>query len=153
MILIIIFIVVIVITIFITLTTIQMLEKALETRDKVYENLAKYLELRNNILMLKENNVTEIKTLINLGSEFYVHAVVPKISTIFVNIGLGFHIEFTHEEALKYINQIEQQLNEQTKELTNKASKIKSKIKLILNGIQRLMELPDPEEPKRRDFL
>jgi len=104
--------------------------------------------------MLKENNVTEIKTLINLGSEFYVHAVVPKISTIFVNVGLGFHIEFTHDEALQFINRKEQQLNEQGQQLTSKASKIKANIKLFLDGIQRLMELPDPElAQKRKDFL
>ena len=45
----------------------------------------------------------ELKSLVNIGSEVYAQAKAPERKHIFVNIGLGFHVEFTLDEALVYI--------------------------------------------------
>jgi prefoldin subunit 5 len=97
-----------------------------------------------------------MKTMVNLGSEFYVKAKMyealfhysnwcsPDTSRVFVNIGLGFHLEFTVNEAVSFIEEKEKQLNKyfheyllvltdfrNAEELTTKASAIKAKIKLV----------------------
>jgi hypothetical protein len=93
------------------------------------------LELRNNIEMLKQNNLKKITTMVNLGSHFYVKTKMyfyfsilflnlfqrsesllfssysPDATRIYVNVGLGFHVEFTLDEALKFIEVKEKYLN------------------------------------------
>ncbi|MED6227328.1 hypothetical protein PIB30_112462, partial [Stylosanthes scabra] len=60
-------------------------------------------DLRRNIENLEKNSVTSLRTLVNLGSEVYLQAEVPNTQRIFVDVGLGFHVEFTWSEALNYI--------------------------------------------------
>lgn len=59
--------------------------------------------LRTNILLMKKEQEKDLKSLVNIGSEIYVQAKAPERKHIFVNIGLGFHVEFTLDEALAFI--------------------------------------------------
>lgn len=83
------------------------------------------LELKSNIDLLQTNQLSSFKTKINLGNEFYMQAKVyvssneneltnsiyrPDTSRIFVNIGLGFHVEFTLPEALEFVDKKERTL-------------------------------------------
>ncbi|KAK4575600.1 hypothetical protein RGQ29_026527 [Quercus rubra] len=81
---------------------------AIAERDKVFEQQKLYL--RKNIENLEKNSVTSLRTLVNLGSEVYMQADVPDTQRIFVDIGLGFHVEFTWSEALNFISQREERL-------------------------------------------
>ncbi|KAL7240610.1 hypothetical protein ACSBR2_006300 [Camellia fascicularis] len=67
---------------------------------------------------LEKNGVTSLRTLVNLGSEVYMQADVPHTRRIFVDIGLGFHAEFTWSEALNYITATEDKLARQIEEYT-----------------------------------
>ncbi|XVE85803.1 hypothetical protein DITRI_Ditri17bG0120700 [Diplodiscus trichospermus] len=58
--------------------------------------------LLKNIESLEKNSITSLQTPVNLGSEVFMQAEVPKTQRIFVDIGLGFHVEFTWSEALKF---------------------------------------------------
>ncbi|KAB5544538.1 hypothetical protein DKX38_012650 [Salix brachista] len=60
-------------------------------------------DLRMNIENLEKNSVTNLRTMVNLGSEVYMQADVPDTQRIFVDVGLGFHVEFTWTEALSFI--------------------------------------------------
>lgn len=51
---------------------------------------------------------------------------------IFVKVGFGFFVEFTLEEALKFINKKTACLMDQADEMTKSAAKIKAHIKLVL---------------------
>ncbi|BBG94276.1 Prefoldin chaperone subunit family protein [Prunus dulcis] len=93
-------------------------------------------DLRNNIENLEKNSVTSLRTLVNLGSEVYMQADVPDTRRIFVDIGLGFHVEFTWSEALNYISQREEKIARQIEEYTNLIASIKAQIKLSLTPIQ-----------------
>lgn len=101
--------------------------------------------------MIQEQNQKELKTMINLGSEFYVQAKVyvtgiisgvyyllcdsPDCTKIFVNIGLGFHLEMTHTEALEFIAKREKDLQKRADELSKKAAFVKARIKIVLQLI------------------
>uniref|UniRef100_A0A7N0V7R9 Protein UXT homolog n=1 Tax=Kalanchoe fedtschenkoi TaxID=63787 RepID=A0A7N0V7R9_KALFE len=119
------------------------LVKAIAERDKVFEKQKVFSDLRSNIQRLEENNVTNLKTMVNLGSEVYAKAEVPDTSRIFVDVGLGFHVEFTWSEALKYISMREEKLAKDIEERSRSIASIKAHIKLVLEGIRELLNLPD----------
>ncbi|XP_048427495.1 protein UXT homolog [Pyrus x bretschneideri] len=118
------------------------LVRAIAQRDKVFEQQKVFSDLRKNIENLEKNSVTSLRTLVNLGSEVYMQADVPDTQRIFVDIGLGFHVEFTWSEALNYISQREEKLARQVEECTNLIASIKAQIKLVCEGIRELLQLP-----------
>ena len=56
----------------------------------------------------------------------------PDCSRICVSAGLGFYIEMTLEEALKFIQKKTKLLNSVAENLTKDTSRIKAHIKLVL---------------------
>ncbi|KAK9707490.1 hypothetical protein RND81_07G201100 [Saponaria officinalis] len=118
------------------------LVSAIAERDKVFEQQKTYSDLKRNIQDLEKNSVTSLKTLINLGSEVYAQAEVPDTHHIFVDVGFGFHVEFTWSEALRFISAKEEWLAKQIEERTRQIASIKSHIKLVCEGIRELLELP-----------
>ncbi|KAK8818590.1 hypothetical protein WA538_003903, partial [Blastocystis sp. DL] len=62
-----------------------------------------YEVLRTNIQMMKKEEEKELKSLVNIGSEVYMQAHCPEKKYIYVNVGLGFHVQFTLDEALAFI--------------------------------------------------
>ncbi|XP_059535729.1 protein UXT isoform X1 [Myotis daubentonii] len=80
------------------------LQKVLDHRDKVYEQLSKYLQLRNVIERLQEAKHSELYMQVDLGCNFFVDTVVSDTSRIYVALGYGFFLELTLAEALKFID-------------------------------------------------
>ncbi|KAJ9697791.1 hypothetical protein PVL29_007084 [Vitis rotundifolia] len=115
---------------------------AIAERDKVFEQQEVFSNLRRNIENLEKNSVTSLQTMVNLGSEVYMQAEVPDTQRIFVDIGLGFHVEFTWSEALKYISIKEESLANQIQEYTRLIASIKAQIKIVCEGIRELLQLP-----------
>ncbi|KAK3434180.1 hypothetical protein EUGRSUZ_D01709 [Eucalyptus grandis] len=115
------------------------LVRAISERDKVFEQQKTFSDLRKNIENLQKNSVTSLRTLVNLGSEAYMQAEVPDMQRIFVDVGLGFHVEFTWSEALNYISLREEKLARQIEEYTHHIASIKAQIKM---GIRELLQLP-----------
>lgn len=92
---------------------------------QVYDRISDYLKLRNDITILRENELTSVKTLVDLGCNIYCQAQLyakcasvnafpvailtkyaphrPDVSRIFVDVGFGFHAELTLDEALAFI--------------------------------------------------
>ncbi|KAJ4815303.1 Protein UXT-like protein [Rhynchospora pubera] len=80
------------------------LVKAINERDKVFHQQKMFLDLKKNIENLEKNGITSLRSMVNLGSEVYMQAEVPDTRHIFVDIGLGFHVEFTWSEAMQFIS-------------------------------------------------
>ncbi|KAL5553716.1 hypothetical protein UlMin_041117 [Ulmus minor] len=118
------------------------LVRVVAERDKVFEQQKIFLDLRKNIENLEKNSVTGLRTQVNLGSEVYMQADVPDTRHIFVDVGLGFHVEFTWSEALRYISMREERLSRQIEEYTSLIASIKAQIKLVCEGIRELLQLP-----------
>mmetsp|Transcript_7281 Transcript_7281/g.10734 ORF Transcript_7281/g.10734 Transcript_7281/m.10734 type:complete len:169 (-) Transcript_7281:202-708(-) len=89
------------------------LEAIVRDRDSCEKDIAEYVELTQKIeeLILRRNNNPKAKRiqaplecLADLGHKVaYSHAVVDDPESIFVDIGYGFHIEFSLGEALQFI--------------------------------------------------
>ncbi|OMP06081.1 Prefoldin subunit [Corchorus capsularis] len=114
--------------------------------------VAESSDLRKNIENLEKNSVTSLRTMVNLGSEVYMQAEVPDTQRIFVDIGLGFHVEFTWSEALKFISLREEKLEREIEEYTRLIASIKAQIKLVCEGIRELLEIPAEKTVEERIF-
>ncbi|KAK2365548.1 protein UXT protein [Trifolium repens] len=121
-------------------------------RDKVFEQQKIFADLRRNIENLEKNSVTSLRTLVNIGSEVYVQTQVPNTRHIFVDIGMGFHVEFTWSEALNFIEKKEEKLSRQIEEYTQLIASIKAQIKLVCEGIRELLDLPAEKPSPQRIF-
>ncbi|XLR05505.1 hypothetical protein S83_071703, partial [Arachis hypogaea] len=106
------------------------LQRAIDERDKVFEQQKIFADLRRNIENLEKNSVTSLRTLVNLGSEVYLQAEVPNTQHIFVDVGLGFHVEFTWSAGLNYIQKREETIAKQIDEYNQSIASIKVQIKL-----------------------
>ncbi|XP_025106705.1 protein UXT homolog [Pomacea canaliculata] len=132
------------------------LKKIIENRDKVYKEISEYLQLKAVIEKLKDEDCLgkELKTKVDLGCNFYVQANVPDPSVIFVKVGFGFFVEFTLEEALKFIDKKTACLMDQADEMTKSAAKIKAHIKLVLEGLREIQHISaETDKPQRDIFL
>ncbi|KAL0624844.1 LINE-1 retrotransposable element ORF1 protein [Plecturocebus cupreus] len=99
------------------------LRKVLDHRDKVYEQLAKYLQLRNVIERLQEAKHSELYMQVDLGCNFFVDTVVPDTSRIYVAWDM-----LTLSEALKFIDRKSSLLTELSNSLTKDSMNIKAHI-------------------------
>ncbi|KAI3964117.1 hypothetical protein MKW92_045264 [Papaver armeniacum] len=72
--------------------------------DKVFESQKVFSDLRKRVQSFEENAVMSLRTLVNLGSEVYMQADELDTRHIFVDVGLGSHVEFTWPEALEFIS-------------------------------------------------
>lgn len=98
------------------------------------------MELRNNIKLLLDQKQTSLKTMVNLGSDFYVQAKVPDTSFIYVSVGLGFHAEMSLDEASAFCIRQEAHYNARAEALTDEAAKLKAKIKCVVAAIDELQQ-------------
>ncbi|EGG24149.1 prefoldin alpha subunit family protein [Cavenderia fasciculata] len=128
---------------FITDTLLVDLETFEEKKEELAIELEGYLELKSNIELMIENDMKELKTMMNIGSECYVKAKVYDTSKIFVNIGMGVSVQYTLGEAIEFINKKEDYLNQHIEKYTKKVHSIRGKISLIEKGINDLASLKD----------
>ncbi|XP_037479602.1 uncharacterized protein LOC119356727 isoform X1 [Triticum dicoccoides] len=117
------------------------LVNAIAQRDNLFQQQKTFLDLKKNIENLEKNGVTSMRSMVNLGSEVYMQAEVPDKRHIFVDIGLGFHVEFTWQEALQFISVREARLARQIDEYTHLIASIKAQIKMVCEGIRELLQL------------
>ena len=135
------------------------LNTVLTARDKVYEELAEYAALENAIKAILASNLRPgqpLKTKVDLGCNFYCQGIVKEPSKIFLDIGLGFHLECELSEALILIKKRVAILDTRVKKLTEEACKVKANIKLTLQGLKELQNIKDlakDSEKRHRDVL
>ena len=117
------------------------LKACLEQRDKIYEESAEYLSLKNSIEAIKLADLDQgqpLETKVDLGCNFYAKAKVKNPQKVFVDIGLGFYLELSHDEALTFIEKKTKLLDKKASNLTEESSKIKANIKVVLHGLREL---------------
>ncbi|UZO22218.1 uncharacterized protein OCT59_014586 [Rhizophagus irregularis] len=52
------------------------LKQTWDLREKIYEEISDYIKLKNHIELIKSNNLKELKTMVDLGSNFYCQAKI-----------------------------------------------------------------------------
>ena len=114
----------------------------LKERDEIYNDISEYHKLIESIEYIKESNDNKICTQIDLGCNFYMQAETNKDKHIFVDIGLlGFHVEFTFNEAINYIKEKIILQNNKAQIKDDKIYFIQDKISAIQQGISDLLKV------------
>lgn len=120
------------------------LKTVLEQRDAINGELAEFLQLKATIAHLMERSDSSkyeaeyLKTMVDLGCNFYAKARVQDWSRITVSIGLGFYLEMKLDEALNYIEKKTVRLTETADNLSDQASQINARIKMVLGALDEL---------------
>ncbi|KAI9221801.1 Prefoldin subunit-domain-containing protein [Blastocladiella britannica] len=117
------------------------LRAVLAERESILEQSIEYGKLSTQIQTIKDAGLTEMKTQVDLGSNFYVQAKVPDTQFIYVNVGFGFHLELTLDEALAFLERKTSHLQEKANKCTRKASEIKAHIQIIMGTLEELMAM------------
>ena len=94
------------------------LEKRVIERQEVEAEIAEYTELRDRLALLlqqaaapkekeeeeQEEEEEEATALVNLGHEVaYCPAKLNDPTTVYVNVGMGFHVQFSRPEAVEFV--------------------------------------------------
>ena len=119
------------------------LRSVLERKDAVYSDIAEYTQLKATIqhLINKKGSPQKsepLKTMIDLGCNFYAKARVQDYSRIIVAIGLGFYLEMQLDEAMTFIDKKVAILTKDAERLSEQASQINARIKMVLGALHEL---------------
>lgn len=90
-----------------------------------------------------QGQLNTFRTLVPFGREqgIQVQAQVPCTDYIFLEIGLGFHVQCTLQEALKIAAEKEQQLQAMVNKQTDIVSNIKARITIMQESIEAMQAL------------
>ena len=120
----------------------------LERKDAIYSDIAEYTQLKATIqhLVNKQGSPQKnepLKTMVDLGCNFYAKARVQDYSRIVVSVGLGFYLEMKLDEAMTFINKKVDSLTKDAEQLSEQASEINARIKMVLGALHELQFRPN----------
>ncbi len=75
---------------------------------------------------------------------------MPDPSVIYVEIGLGFHAQFTPSEALAFIDKRLALLEQHREKVSETIANVSSRMKIVLEGMRQLMDVTAGDEGKQR---
>jgi len=80
------------------------LKIAISQREEVESEIKEYEELKSNLRMMKQDKIKD-EAMVDLGHELiYCQAKITDRKHVFVHVGMGFHAEFTMDEAIIFID-------------------------------------------------
>ncbi|SAM04581.1 hypothetical protein [Absidia glauca] len=116
------------------------LKTVLDSRDELYNTMSDYQKLKSQIEMIQQGEHKELKTMVDLGSQFYAQAHIPDTTYIYVNVGFGFHVQFTLDEAKAFIDKKERRLQSSVDKYSEEADKIRAHIKMVLEAMAEALD-------------
>lgn len=125
---------------FVETTLAGRLEELLRRRDGLYEQQAQYQQLVRSVETLERTGTKEVRTRVDLGSNFFAHAEIPDASMLFVSVGLGFHVELGREEIEAFVAAKCEQLEVAAERLTDRAAEVAADIRLAEETLRALAE-------------
>lgn len=131
------------------------LKVLLDNRDSIYSDIAEYLQLQRVLERLEAAGVGSeggggLKTMVDLGCNFYSQALVPDPTRVCVAVGFGVFVEFTRPEALQFIEKKVADLNRKAEELTGQACQVKARIRIVVEALRELQFADLPTSPPHR---
>lgn len=128
------------------------LHKVLAQRDKMCSDVMEYNQLKITVNLLQSKQTKSgkpLKTMVDLGCNFYAHAEVEDCSTVVVSVGLGFYLEMPLEEASAFIEEKLTDLGCQADRLSEQAAQINGRIKVVMETLRELQFSPQKEQTLR----
>ena len=129
------------------------LKYVLQQRDSVYEEISEYTKLQTYIDRVHPITKRPIKSKVNIGCEYFMQAEVKNTDYIFVDVGLGLHVQCTFEEATRVVKKRIDQLTLKAEKMTDKSCDIKSRIKLIVQALAELQGLDKDKKKPQIDIF
>lgn len=117
------------------------LRQCMEVYRKDLAVLDQCRELRENIIMLLRDDVTELETMVEIGCQFYAKAFVPDTSRIILDVGLGFRMEMGLEEARDFLELRMESLEQRLELHCKRTSKVKADIHEALHMLDLMMQV------------
>ena len=136
---------------FISQTLQPQLQSAVDAKEATEKDISEYVQLRNRLQHL-ENQMDNIKTkpieaLVDLvHGAIYSKAVISNPRSLYVDVGLGFMVEFTLSEALIFIDKRVKYLEE---EVLNHRARVAEKIASDVENALELLEELGADIPER----
>lgn len=114
------------------------LQKAVDEREETEGEISEFLQLQTKLKLLVERDTRmKIDMIVDIcHGAIYCNATIPNPRTIYIDVGLGFHVEMTLHEAILYIdkrvNHIEKNiLKHRVKVAATVAKDVENAIKLM----------------------
>lgn len=82
-----------------------------------------------------------VKTMTDIGGNFYVETVIDDPDSVMVYLGLGFYVQMSLNDALSFLDQRKSMLQKRRENYALIASKINANIKLVLEGLRELQSI------------
>jgi len=79
------------------------LDLAEKSKKETLNEIAGYEELREKLLHFAETKMTEYESMVDLGYQRISCKAIGDVSKICIHVGMGFHVEMTIDESLKYV--------------------------------------------------
>ena len=134
---------------FITKTLQPQLQSAVEAKEATEKDVSEYIQLRNRLQNLENTLDSDaaagqkskpIEALVDVAHEtVYCRAIISNPKTVYVDVGLGFMVEFTLSEALSFIDKRVKYLEEEV--LSHRAGVAEGIAKDVENAVELLEEL------------
>ncbi|KAL0219667.1 hypothetical protein P9112_005320 [Eukaryota sp. TZLM1-RC] len=113
------------------------LQKQSITRDHLNTELMHFQNLQKTLTHIVETGSMELTSLVDLGSSVFSEAHVPDTSTVFVEVGLGFHAEFLPSEALAHCKYMEEDLKRRISQIESNIGDLTCKISNVERDLKQ----------------
>ena len=127
---------------FISQTLQPQLQSAVDAREETEAEISEYVQLKAKLQQIQSDAPKSIDTIVDIShSTIYCKAHISNPKIIYVNVGFGFHVEMTIEEAIQFITKRVEYLESCVlKHRVEAAARI---AKDVENAIELLEELGD----------
>ena len=102
--------------------------------DGLKQDTNDYALLKKQIHVIQQKKLTSLKSLTDVGSHLFMHTSIPDTSTIYVSIGLGFHVAFTLEEADTWISKKLESLNKLIRDNSYRVEQLTEELERVLTS-------------------
>ncbi|XP_059614257.1 protein UXT homolog [Phlebotomus argentipes] len=104
---------------------------------RINAEISEYQQLKATVVVIESDLRTGFKTQVNIGANVFVQARVQDTEKILVNVGMNHYVEFSLEEALKFVDFRIRVLTKHSDVIRDEVIKTKAKIKLGLLCVQQ----------------
>mmetsp|Transcript_1748 Transcript_1748/g.10770 ORF Transcript_1748/g.10770 Transcript_1748/m.10770 type:complete len:141 (-) Transcript_1748:1898-2320(-) len=112
-----------------------------KSRTSTKEEILEYEKLRKSLQLFEKLGAGTCRALVDLGPQVYAQGEVEDTSMLLVDVGIGFHVECTSEEAVQVCQLREEFLREREQVLLSSTASIKANIRLVSEGLDKLQNL------------